>query len=74
MKLLAFSILYLILSIIGVVLSVSAPTDALPSFDVAIVTLVICGMVLNIVSLLVGVYKSEAYREYLINKKNEEII
>ncbi len=41
------------------------------SSDIVIVTFVILAVVFNIVVFVISVFKSDAYREYLINKKNE---
>jgi hypothetical protein len=74
LKLLSFSILYILLSILSLVISLNYNSLNLVKFDTAIVTLVILGILLNIVSFVVSAFRSEAYREYKINKKNEEIM
>jgi hypothetical protein len=73
-KLIVFSIIYVLLSILALFSSVNAQTADLVKIDIVIVSLVMAAVIFNIVALVAGVIKSEAYREYLINRKNEEIM
>lgn len=73
-KLLFLSVIYVILSALGLACSVNPQNIDLLQIDIVIVSFVGCAMVFNIAILIGGVLKSEAFREYLINRKNEEIL
>lgn len=72
-KLLVFSLLYFIISAISLGISSNSSGD-LVKIDMAIVALVLAGMLFNVFALIAGVLRSEAYREYQINRKNEAIM
>lgn len=69
-KMIVFSCTYIILSGIGVATSMNPQTIDLIKIDIVIVTFVTVGLLFNIATLIASVLKSEAYREYLINRKN----
>ena len=69
-KLFVLALIYIFIAILGLVASAGYNSIDLKSLDGVIVTFVCIGMLWNFICLLVNVYKSEAFREYLIAKKN----
>ena len=72
-KLLSLALLYFIISVLSLGISANSSSD-LMKIDMTIVALVTAGMIFNVVALIAGVLRSEAFREYQINRKNEEIM
>ena len=69
-KLFVLALIYIFIAILGLVASAGYNSINLKSLDGVIVTFVCVGMLWNFICLLINVYKSEAFREYLIAKKN----
>lgn len=72
-KLFLLSVIYIALAAAGLV-AAGSTSESIKNIDGAMVGLVCLGLGVNLVGFIVNVYKSEAYREYLIVKKNEEIM
>lgn len=73
-KLYIFGLLYIAISLTVLVCAVLQQTIDLKAIDAALIALVCLGITANLVTFVINVKLSEAYREYVINKKNEEII
>jgi len=73
-KLFILSLAYILISLIGLAISAGYTSTDLKTVDNVVVSIVLVAIVFNLIMFVVNVYKSEAYREYQINKKNEEIM
>jgi hypothetical protein len=70
-KLLLLAMTYVLISILLLVTATLQQTINLKSMDIVIVALVCLALVINLITFIVNVRYSEAYREYLVNKNNE---
>ena len=68
------ALIYLILSLIGLAMSVGYTSVGLKNVDAAVVSILCVAVAFTLIMFVVNVYKSEAYREYQINKRNEAIM
>ena len=69
-KLFINSIVYLLMAILGLVASIRGSDIDLLTVDKAIAAFAFLALTINIVTFIVNVCKSESYREYQINKRN----
>lgn len=73
-KLLLLSMMYILIGLVGLI-SASIPESVnLRNMDIAVIILVCLTLAINLVCFIINVYKSEAYKEYQVAKKNEEIM
>lgn len=69
-KLLVLSLMYILISLVGLVSASAEDSVNLRYIDIAIIILVCLTLIINLVSFILNVYKSEAYKEYQVAKKN----
>ena len=69
-----FSVIYIIITLITLIACYRPTVYNILNFDNAIMGLVILCVIVNICMFVLNVYHSKAYRDYLIEKKNQEII
>ena len=63
-------IFYVLIAILGLIAAVRGSDVDLMSFDRTIVAFAMLGVIINIVTFIVSVCKSEAFRQYQIDKRN----
>ncbi len=74
LKLFLLSLSYIALSVLGYIAASKSSSVNLKNIDVISIGFVCFALLLNLIGFIVNVYKSEAYRDYQISKKNEEIM
>jgi hypothetical protein len=68
-KLFLLSLIYIAMTVGGLVAAQST-SETIKNVDGVMVVMVCAGLTANLIGFILNVFKSEAYREYLVSKKN----